>query len=454
MQNIPFPKSSITGLSWPGLPDSAGMMMLAILGQMNDAQWWPPELIRKKQLQQLAALLQYARASVPYYRDTLPERKSGQTMEEYLLQLPILNRESAQLNFTALQSIDMPAAHGKTKQTTTSGSVGKPVKIVQSSMFAVFEACALLRQHRWHNRNFMGSLATIYHQGNLEEQAPGGPDFPNWGWPVDVVYPSGPASLFELKQPIVKQLAWLQEKNPDYILSPPSNLQALAEHCIKHGITFPRLQNVSTLMEVVTQDLRDLVQRAWKVPLIDNYSCREVGTIASQCPDNTHYHICSENVLVEVLDEQGQPCKAGESGRVVVTALRNFAMPLIRYELSDHAEVGEACRCGRGLPVLNRVMGRVRNMLKLPNGERRWARLGRPQIIKLAPVKEYQFVQTELDTIEISLVTESHFTAEHEAKLSELFSSRLPYPYRLVYKYLDEIPRGPGGKIEDFRCDV
>ena len=204
MQHIPFPKSSITGLSWMGLPDTSGMMMLAILGQMNESQWWLPALIREKQLEQFSALLEYARANVPYYQETLPERISGQSMEDYLLQVPILGRESIQNNFQALQSSALPASHGDTKLTSTSGSVGKPIKINQSSMFLVFEACGLLRQHRWHNRNFMGSLATIYHQTNLAEIYPGGPDFPNWGWPVDVVYPSGPASLFELKQPIAK----------------------------------------------------------------------------------------------------------------------------------------------------------------------------------------------------------------------------------------------------------
>lgn len=438
-----------------GLPDTAGTMMLAILGQMNDSQWWPPELLRQKQLEQLDQLLKYARGNVPYYRDTLPKRVACQSTEEYLLGIPILDRESVRTNFQSLQSTDSPASHGDTSQVSTSGSVGKPVKVTQTAMFTVFEACGLLRQHRWHNRDFQGVLASImFQQSNIRGKFPKGPDFPNWGWPVDVVYPSGPASLLELKKPVNEQVKWLLEKNPDYILSPPSNLQNLAEYCIKNKITFARLKNVSTLMEVVTADLRVLCKQAWNVPVIDNYSCREVGTIASQCPENTHYHVCAENVLVEILDEQNQPCKVGESGRVVVTSLRNFAMPLIRYELSDHAQVGEVCSCGRGLPVLNQVMGRVRNMLKLPNGEKRWARMGRPKIMKLAPVKQYQFVQTKLDTIEIRLVTERPFTDEDEARLSKHFLEVLPYPYKLVYKYLKEIPRTSGGKIEDFTCQV
>ena len=81
------------------------------------------------------------------------------------------------------------------------------------------------------------------------------------------------------------------------------------------------------------------------------YSCEEAGYIALQCPQAEHYHCQSESVLVEVLDDEGRPCTPGQVGKVVLTALHNFAMPLIRYENQDYAEVGPPCACGRGLPV-------------------------------------------------------------------------------------------------------
>jgi phenylacetate-CoA ligase len=76
-------------------------------------------------------------------------------------------------------------------------------------------------------------------------------------------------------------------------------------------------------------------------------------------------------VLVEILDAQGRPCRPGEIGRVVATPLHNVAMPLLRYELDDYAEVGQACACGRGLPVIRRILGRRQNMLRLPDGGER-----------------------------------------------------------------------------------
>ena len=126
----------------------------------------------------------------------------------------------------------------------------------------------------------------------------------------------------------------------------------------------PGLREVRTLGEASTPDLRALCREAWGVPLVDVYSAEEVGYIALQCPEHEHYHVQAESVLVEILDERGAPAPPGETGRVVVTDLHNFAMPLVRYEIGDYAEVGEPCACGRGLPVLRRIVGRVRNMLR------------------------------------------------------------------------------------------
>ncbi len=454
MTHIPFVNSVIPGLSWPTLPGTTGTMMLAILQQMDGSQWWPPELLRQKQMEQLDELIRHAQINVPYYRDVLPKRNPDEPMEAYFGKIPLLDRDTVRDRYEDLQSTTLPAEHGVIQESTTSGSTGIPIILKHSAMYLVFEGCGLLRQHRWHNRNFLGKLAGIHHQRKLKGHLPGGPDQPHWGWPVNLVYPSGPANLIEIYRPARQQVAWLQEKNPDYILSMPSNLQNLAEYCIGNGITIPNLKNVNTIMEVVTEEFREICRQAWDVPVIDSYSCKEVGTIASQCPENTHYHICAENVLVEILDANDQPCKTGDSGRVIVTNLHNFAMPLLRYELSDHAVVGGKCSCGRTLPVLQKIMGRVRNMLKLPNGERRWARMGRPQLMKLAPLLQYQFVQTALDTIEVRLVVKRPLTKNDESRLTEHFHRKLPFPYRMVYRYFDEIPRGEGGKIEDFTCEV
>ena len=114
--------------------------------------------------------------------------------------------------------------------------------------------------------------------------------------------------------------------------------------------------------------------------------------------------------------DRGEACAPGEVGRVVVTPLRNFAMPLLRYDISDYAELGELCPCGRGLPVLRRVVGRARHMLVAPDGQRYWPFFGATSFRRIAPLTQYQFVQTSCDAIEGRLVVERPLTqAEQEA---------------------------------------
>jgi phenylacetate-CoA ligase len=208
------------------------------------------------------------------------------------------------------------------------------------------------------------------------------------------------------------------------------------------------------LGEVLTPEMRELCRDAWAVPVTDVYSAEEVGYIALQCPLHEHYHLLEEGVLVEILDEHDAPCAPGQLGRVVVTSLHNFAMPLIRYELGDYAEPGEPCSCGRGLPVLHRIAGRVRNMLVTAAGEHYWPAFGTRSFTRIAPVRQCQLAQIEFDLVEARLVTAATLSAEQENGLRELILSRLPVGFRVSFAYRDAIARSAGGKYEDFVCEI
>ena len=184
------------------------------------------------------------------------------------------------------------------------------------------------------------------------------------------------------------------------------------------------------------------------------YSCQEVGYIALQCPDHPHYHEQSENVLVEILDAEGKPCGTGESGRVVLTDLHNFAMLLIRYDIGDFAEVGEPCACGRGLPVLNHVIGRVRGMLTLADGARIRPDFGGPYFREIADIQQNQIIQKSRDTLEVRLVVPGGLNERETDNLRQLILAQLGHPFELEFSYHEEIPRSTGGKFEDFRSEL
>jgi phenylacetate-CoA ligase len=193
------------------------------------------------------------------------------------------------------------------------------------------------------------------------------------------------------------------------------------------------------------------------VRIVDGYSAQEVGAIALECPESGLYHVHAESLIVEVLNAEGRACAPGETGRVVVTDLHNFATPLIRYELRDSAEVGPAagCACGRRLPTLTRVLGRQRNMVVLPNGQRHWPLVGLHHYREVAKILQYQLIQHDLENVEMRLVTEAPLDPAAEAHLREIVQQALGHPFAIRFSYVaGELARGAGGKFEEFVCRV
>ena len=157
---------------------------------------------------------------------------------------------------------------------------------------------------------------------------------------------------------------------------------------------------------------------------------------------------------MEILDDDGAPAMPGEVGRVVVTDFKNYAMPLIRYDVGDYAEMGESCACGRGLAVVNRILGRSRNMLRLPSGARLWPRFASARMARFSAVRQAQLVQTSFNEIRVRLVVARELPKDEEAALRDLIGGAIGHPFRLVFEYVDAIPRSASGKFEDFKCEV
>ena len=215
------------------------------------------------------------------------------------------------------------------------------------------------------------------------------------------------------------------------------------------------LRGLGSFGEQLPDDLRALCRDVWGLPLADVYSCEEAGYIALQCPQvEGHYHVQAEHLLVEVLDAAGRPCAAGATGEVVLTTLHNFAMPLIRYAIGDFAEVGPPCPCGRGLPVLRRIHGRARNLLRLPDGSRHWPSFPADDWLAIAPVRQFRLRQTAIERIEVELVTARPLEPAEESALRQMLQGRLGHPFQIVLQTVADIPRSPGGKFEDFVCEM
>ena len=441
--------SVVPGVAWPGLPELDATAALALLFQLEQTQWLSPEALLERQQHQLGLLLRHARDTVPFYRERWKPLApfSAEPALAALKDLPLLTRADLQSGYDSLHSDSVPREHGAQWESRTSGSTGFPVKVKKTALTALFWRAFALRDHAWHRRDLSGKLAAI-RQGvsdGIED---------NWGRATRGLARTGPVALMRIGADPARQLAWLREQQPDYLLTYPSNLAELAREAMREGSALPGLRELRTFGEALSDEQRALCREAWDLPVTDMYSADEVGYIALQCPDHDHYHVQSEGVLVEVLRDDGSECAPGETGRVVVTALHNFATPLVRYDIGDRAEAGPPCACGRGLPVLSRILGRVRNMLLTPSGERIWPTLSSRSIAAIAPFRQYQLAQVSRTGIELRLVVDARLDEATEQRLRAHLLSRLPAGLALRIAYVDALPRSVGGKFEDFVSEL
>lgn len=436
-------KSVFAGIVWPTVAETGPAGLRALMKQLEYSQWVRSDELRAYQLGQLRVLLRHAVATVPHYASSLASLGVDDLDWRRFESLPRIGRAELQERFSALRSRRVPASHGQPTEGKSSGSTGTPIRFLRTAASQFFWQALTIREHLWHKRDFSGKLAAI--RVRVDERR-----LPNWGLPVAALWPTGPGATLNVRTDTSAQLDWLLREDPDYLLTHASNLGALAELSLRRGIRLPRLRQARTYSEALRPTLRETVMAAWGVAVADSYSCEEAGYIALQCPQHEHYHVQSENLIVEVLDPDGRPCAPSETGEVVLTTLHNFAMPLIRYRLGDFAEVGDPCSCGRGLPVLRRIHGRQRNMLRLPDGRQLWPSFPSSLWLDVAPVEQFQVIQRNVSELEVNYVMSRGLTPDEQARLAEALTTRLGFAFTFDWRRQPHLERTSGGKFEDF----
>jgi phenylacetate-CoA ligase len=200
----------------------------------------------------------------------------------------------------------------------------------------------------------------------------------------------------------------------------------------------------------VSSEARRLARRTFKAEIADLYGASETGLIACQCPDCGLYHVCDETTLVEVLRDDGTPCREGETGRIVLTPLYGYAMPLIRYEIGDFATRGpEQARCGRGLSSLLSIVGRYRNAFLLRDGRVVNPYANAAQIGEYLSYRQIQIVQIDYDRIEIRYVPDDVARAPNLAGLETLMRRLVDPAVSVTAVPVDRFEPHPSGKFEE-----
>ena len=416
--------------------------------------------------QALGAVLRFASREVRHYREAFRRVDIDATDSDpakLLAALPILTKLDVQDAGPALRAENLPSGERAGGWAYSSGTTGTPTRVLHSMRSASMSTLLKQREYRWFRLDPSGTLAAM----RLAAQLPRKDDGSEIGsgeiarletWPHMDNFKTGPFAAMSIIAPVEERIAWLRRECPDYLMTYSETLELLA---LAAGDERPAesLKGVIAISEELTAGMRTYVERRFGTPVHQNYGLNEIGLVATRC-DAGRYHVHSEHCLVEIVDQAGRACAPGETGRIIVTALTNFAMPLIRYDTGDLAEaVSGGCPCNRTLPSFGDIVGRYSRIAFLPKGTLTEASTLRDAIERMPAdlvrdLREFQIHQYTDRRMELRLVSRSPLPEAFFERLRAVWAKESgPAGSELSFRSVSEIPRSPGGKSEVFTSD-
>ena len=402
---------------------------------------WSASEWRSYQDARLERVLLNAREQVPYYRDYWdqhPESKDRDYIKD-LKNWPILEKETVRSTPESLLADN--CCKRNLKIWHTSGSTGTPTKIwwtpeIQRERWGVFEG----RHRRWYGVR-QGDPFALIGGRMVTPITQSKPPFWVWNSVGKQLYMS---SYHLSKQNIPSYLDEISRRNICHIYAYTSSVYEIANLVLEKGLHVPPLKVVVTQAEPLSDHLRFVIEKAFRCPVRESYGMAEMVVQASEC-EKGYMHLWPEFGVCEV-DVGGGVLMRYGTGDLVATGFLNFDMPLIRYRTGDIATLGgedKKCECGRGLPILEEVVGRVDDVLETSDGKK----VGRlSTVFKNLPIVEAQTIQRSLNHFVIKVVPDHSFDSSSEIALVRSFKERLG-DVNLELELVDAIPRGENGKF-------
>lgn len=360
---------------------------------------------------------------------------------------PIISKSDMRKHSDELFCANYPTDHGEATTFATSGSTGQPTQVVRTERCEIEWMASCLRDHYSKRRDFSKIYCRIIpnvKEINLLE---------NWCTPITYYHSTGTCLIIPSTLEIQQILDAILYHKPNYIQVFPSIILEILKYTHQAG-KLGFIEEVILFGETSNQQEREYISSILSCRVSDMYSSTEVGIIATSCAKCGMYHVMSDRIILEIIDEENKRCQEGDIGRVIITDLTNFATPIFRYEIGDYAEVGAGCADSFGMPTIKNIMGRHRNLMSLPDGRKFWPSLGPAFRASTAdiPFIQYRVDQLKADTLEVSIATERKIDDETLETLTNNLKIALNYNYTIKYKlYFRNLPRIRGEKFEIFK---
>jgi phenylacetate-CoA ligase len=241
------------------------------------------------------------------------------------------------------------------------------------------------------------------------------------------------------------QLDNINKLRPDVLYTFTSNYRILAEEILSKGAEIFKPKLLISSAELMDDTARNIVKKAFGLNPYDYYGSMEFGWIAWQCPER-NYHINSDSLIVECVRD-GVPVPPGEEGELVVTCLHSDAAPLIRYVLGDSVKLStERCECGRELPIMNSVTGRIADYFVLPGGRRISPYSVTSALRDVPGMRRFQVVQETADFIRVNVLKDGGAPGPEVVQTTVM--KALGVRLNVAVDYVECLPREASGKFK------
>jgi len=411
------------------------------------SQYWSSQQLIDYQRGQLEQLLRHARKNVPFYERRLDPvfRPNGNIDWSGWSRLPTVRRADMVAHREAMQARILPPGHGPTSVLRTSGSTGLPISVTVNNLVGIANNGLRWRLHGWQGLDWSKVLVSRLGKP-AEMKVLEGERSTRWGPGWDG---RATGAFWRISREIdtASMLQLYQRYGGTYLNAGPNMAHINALDAERLGIE-THIEAVLVQGNVVRPADRVAVKRVFGAKMIEHYSSKEGGQMAHPCEHGV-LHTNGETCLVEVIDETGQPCRPGETGRVVITPFVQTAQPLIRYEQGDWATVGGACACGRHSLTLATIVGRNVAIFRHPDG-RTAASLMPEGVTELLRAHYWQLAQVGPNAYELRYVPVAGAPAADEASVRTMFLARYFDDAELAFVRLDRIALTAGGKLAEY----
>ena len=412
--------------------------------EFDRTQFLPPAQLRALQLERLQKLIAHAYKDCRFYRERMEQaglRPSDVTELSVLRRMPRLTKKDLQTSGDEMLAQSFPAEQRLRNQ--TGGSTGSPVQFYVDKERFTSRMASTLRHNAWAG----------YRAGDWCAHL--------WGARMDLMESGGLWNrlrkhlnhrMIELNTSSIGEEDWqrfiaeVRSRRPRVMLAYAQSAVLFAKYAVENGITDLEFPSMITTSEVLLPEQRQLLETTFRGKVFNRYGSREVSVVASECEHHRGMHVNADALLMEIVPEPGL---AEGCGRILITDLLNHSMPLIRYEIGDVGRWAEdqSCPCGRGLPLLAALEGRVTDFLVLRDGRHlsgvallTWVFASMPQ------VRQVQFVQRSAERILLRVVPGKGYSAETPAEIRARMAPYLKGMAEMEFEEVAAIPSEASGK--------